>query len=113
MPIRAPRVCACGRVHAAGERCPQTVARDKARKARFDEQRPSARARGYDTKWDKARKTYLVAHPRCARCGAPATVVDHVTPHRGDMKLFWQRSNWQPLCTRCHSSTKQSEERRR
>jgi hypothetical protein len=28
------------------------------------------------------------------------------------MKLFWSRSNWQPLCVRCHSSVKQSRERR-
>ncbi|TIX74642.1 MAG: HNH endonuclease, partial [Mesorhizobium sp.] len=41
-----------------------------------------------------------------------ANVVDHVKPHRGDMRLFWSRSNWQPLCTPCHSSIKQSRERR-
>lgn len=31
-----------------------------------------------------------------------ATVVDHITPHKGDKALFWQRANWQPLCKRCH-----------
>lgn len=112
MPHAAPRVCSCGKVHASGERCPQTVARDRERKARFDEDRPSARERGYDTKWQQARAGFLAKHPTCARCGRPATVVDHVTPHRGDRKLFWDRANWQPLCTSCHSSTKQREERR-
>ena len=24
-------------------------------------------------------------------------------PHRGDMKLFWDESNWQPLCESCHN----------
>jgi 5-methylcytosine-specific restriction endonuclease McrA len=38
--------------------------------------------------------------------------VDHITPHRGDLKLFWQRSNWQALCTPCHSGRKQSQEKR-
>ena len=30
------------------------------------------------------------------------TVVDHIVPHRGDQKLFWDKSNWQPLCKACH-----------
>ena len=114
MPVAAPRVCGlCGGVHRSGERCPKAIERDRERKARHDEQRPSARERGYDTKWDKARAAYLAKHPKCVKCGAPATVVDHVIPHKGDMRLFWDRSRWQPLCTHCHSSRKQSEERRR
>ncbi|MFR3634507.1 MAG: HNH endonuclease [Sutterella sp.] len=24
-------------------------------------------------------------------------------PHKGDMALFWDQSNWQPLCHTCHS----------
>ena len=31
-----------------------------------------------------------------------ATVVDHIIPHRGDQKLFWDRGNWQALCKRHH-----------
>lgn len=112
MPTATPRVCACGKVHASGQRCPKAIERDRERKARHDEQRPSARERGYTSKWQQAREGFLAAHPKCAKCGAPATVVDHVTPHKGDKRLFWQRSNWQPLCTPCHSSTKQREERR-
>lgn len=82
------------------------------RKARHDQNRPSARERGYTSKWEKERAAFLALFPACARCGQPATVVDHITPHKGDRKLFWSRSNWQPLCRHCHSSTKQSEERR-
>jgi len=55
-----------------------------------------------------------------------ATVVDHIIPHRlkealndGDpvsiakaQKLFWSRSNWQPLCKQHHDSTKQRMEKR-
>ncbi|WP_314945899.1 hypothetical protein [Bradyrhizobium cosmicum] len=44
-------------------------------------------------------------------CGKPAVVVDHVKPHRGDRALFWDKRNWQPLCTHHHNSTKQSLER--
>ena len=32
----------------------------------------------------------------------PATVVDHIVPHRGDHALFWDEQNWQPLCKSCH-----------
>lgn len=40
----------------------------------------------------------------CADCRlAEATVVDHVRPHRGDRRLFWDRTNWQALCAPCHN----------
>lgn len=110
MPVRAPSIRACGCVVASGDRCQHMIARDRERKALHDQQRPSARERGYDSKWDKERAAFLRANPRCVMCAAPARVVDHKTPHRGDRKLFWQRSNWQALCTPCHSSRKQSQE---
>ncbi|MDE4173662.1 HNH endonuclease [Phaeobacter sp. PT47_59] len=43
-------------------------------------------------------------------CGAPATVVDHIKAHRGDERLFWGRTNWQPLCASCHNRHKQRQE---
>ena len=69
--------------------------------------RPSARERGYTTAWEKARAAYLRKHPLCRECEAqgrfvPATVVDHIKPHKGDMKIFWDSANWQPLCKQCH-----------
>jgi len=41
----------------------------------------------------------------------PATVVDHIIPHRGDQKLFWDTANWQALCKPHHDRDKQREER--
>jgi len=35
-----------------------------------------------------------------------ATVVDHITPHRGNTQLFWDSSNWQSLCEECHNGAK-------
>ncbi|MCE7031019.1 HNH endonuclease signature motif containing protein [Jiella avicenniae] len=78
--------------------------------------RPSARERGYDTKWDKERAAHLKAHPTCTRCGAPATVINHRIPHKRDFSkggLFWSRSNWEPVCAPCHNGPIQSEERRK
>jgi 5-methylcytosine-specific restriction protein A len=34
----------------------------------------------------------------------PATVVDHIEPHKGDMVKFWDETNHQGLCTPCHNS---------
>ena len=31
-----------------------------------------------------------------------ATVVDHIVPHRGDMRLFWDTKNWQAMAKSCH-----------
>ena len=69
---------------------------------RGDDRKTSAQ-RGYDTQWQRARLEFLRANPLCASClkegrTIAATVVDHVVPHRGDDRLFWDRSNWQSLC---------------
>ena len=68
--------------------------------------------RGYGYAWQQARLVHLNAHPLCVYCErddrvTAASVVDHVIPHRGDMTLFWDRTNWQSLCKHCHDSHKQ------
>jgi len=66
--------------------------------------------RGYGGRWQKERQEYLRLHPLCGMClprAVQATVVDHKVPHRGDLALFWDRSNWQSLCANHHSSDKQ------
>jgi 5-methylcytosine-specific restriction enzyme A len=78
--------------------------------------RASAHSRGYDSRWQRARVAYLVAHPLCRLCEqlgrvTAATVVDHVVPHRGDRALFWDSGNWQPLCKPCHDGAKARQER--
>jgi 5-methylcytosine-specific restriction enzyme A len=76
-------------------------------KRALDCERPSAARRGYGPRWRRARAAFLARHPLCAACRAqgrlvPATVVDHVVPHRGDRVLFWDESNWAPACKLCH-----------
>ena len=112
MPFKAPHICGCGRAIPWNVTCSCQVKRDRERKARHDANRLSARKRGYDASWQRERVVYLAANPYCRRCNAPATVVDHIQPHKGNRTLFWNRSNWQPLCTTCHSSAKQAAERR-
>ncbi len=78
--------------------------------------RRSAAARGYDSAWRRERKKFLAEHPLCLKCFdekkiVRATVVDHIKPHRGDMNLFWDRSNWQPLCKHHHDVKTMTEDR--
>ena len=113
MPTRAPSLRSCGCVLAQGEACQHSIKRDRERKAAFDLKRPTSRQRGYDSKWDQARKGFLAKHPNCSRCGAPATIVHHSIPHRGDKAIFWDRSKWVPACQPCHDGPMQSQEKRR
>jgi 5-methylcytosine-specific restriction protein A len=78
-------------------------------KRALDRQRPSAARRGYGARWRRARAAFLAQHPLCAACRAqgrvmPATIVDHVVPHRGDERLFWDETNWAPACKPCHDA---------
>ena len=74
-----------------------------------DRLRGGAAARGYDARWRESRAIFPKQHPLCAFCQAegkitPATVVDHIIPHRGDKTLFWDQANWESLCKECHDS---------
>lgn len=70
----------------------------------------------YGSRWQRAREQFLREHPLCVDHYArglvePSTVVDHIVPHKGDLTLFWRRSNWQALCKPCHDGAKQRAER--
>jgi 5-methylcytosine-specific restriction protein A len=74
-----------------------------------DARRGTSAQRGYGAKWQQARAGYLRLHPLCVQCEKqgrvfPATELDHIVPHKGDMVLFWTRSNWQGLCKPHHDS---------
>ncbi len=49
----------------------------------------------YDSaRWHRIRKLQLAEHPLCKFCAergivTPATICDHVEPHRGDINKFW------------------------
>jgi len=76
-----------------------------------DKRRGTAAERGYGRAWQKARAAYLAEHPLCVIAlthrsdeVVAAKVVDHIVPHRGDQVLFWDVSNWQAGCKRCHDA---------
>jgi 5-methylcytosine-specific restriction protein A len=68
-----------------------------------------------NTRWKQLRRVQLKNYPLCMLCQregrvALASVVDHITPHKGNKLLFWDFKNVQSLCYTCHNSTKQSAE---
>ena len=104
MPSRPPHPCSqpgCARL--TNERfCEE-------HKQETDWSRGSAAARGYDTRWRRARERSLAENPYCAECRkvgelVGATVVDHIRPHRGNEALFRDETNWQGLCSTHHQA---------
>jgi 5-methylcytosine-specific restriction enzyme A len=109
MPALAKRYCS-----QPGSRCSDFATKDGRCTAhqRKDSDTRSHQAQAwhklYGARWQRYRLVFLADHPLCVECegqGAiePATVVDHITPHRGDVALFWDGANHQPMCTACHN----------
>lgn len=84
---------------------------------------PSKRGRAswhylYNRKaWKQLRLDHLARHPLCVYCQregklTPATVVDHIQPHKGNIDLFLDSKNLQSLCKVHHDSSKQRAEAR-
>lgn len=72
-----------------------------------EQRRENSHRRGYTPQWYRMTKLFRADHPFCVECekagySVAATVVDHITPHRGNQELFWDRKNWQCLCKTCH-----------
>ncbi len=83
----------------------------------YDRARGGASERLYSARWAKASKAHLAMSPLCRYCELDghvraATVVDHLYPHRGDVRLFWMKRLWVSACKRCHDGFKQMIERR-
>jgi 5-methylcytosine-specific restriction enzyme A len=89
------------------------------------EPRRSAYARGYTKRWDRESKSFRLRYPLCgmrplgqvpvmSQCfleqrETPATLTDHVRPHRGDRLLMWDAiNNWQSMCDSCHARKTQA-----
>lgn len=121
MPSLAPKPCrhtACrALVRDGGGYC---LAHKREVKKQVEERRESSTKRGYGYKWQQAREVFLREHPlcECPECKAgelrvkASTVVDHIIPHKGDMKLFWDRKNWQAMSKPCHDKKTAKEDGR-
>jgi 5-methylcytosine-specific restriction protein A len=88
-----------------GRRCPEHMRQERRELAR---NRPNPAAMGYGHRWRKESRRFLRENPLCVLCRQAgriraSEVTDHKIPHKGDMVVFWDRTNWQALCWRCHS----------
>ena len=100
------RRCRCGALIETGKSCPCDP--------------KGANARGYNYQWQQASSRYLDEHPCCAHCGRTVYRgrqrrhprkghVDHIKPHQGSRRLFWDEDNWQTLCATCHGVKSRAE----
>ena len=119
MPTKLPSVCTktgCSGLVTEGV-CSKCGPRKRATNAAHDDQRGSARRRGYDVRWEKVRAMHLRAEPLCRICAAQgrvtvATLVDHVQPIAdGGERL--DDDNLQSLCARCHAKKTAEDVRKR
>lgn len=93
--------------------CKELVIKGKFCKNHQEEYRATTTKWGfmYNRKW-KAYRLRFLARPEnhwCCEClkhgvHTPATEVDHIIPHDGSIKLFWDMKNHQALCASCHSA---------
>lgn len=58
----------------------------------------------YDKTWFKYRLIFLRSNPKCYCCGKPATVVDHIVAHKGDVEKFKNTTNHLPMCKFDHDT---------
>jgi len=68
------------------------------------------------TRWRKLRALVLNEEPLCRLCErqgktTAADTVDHIKEHKGNVALFYDRDNLQPLCRPCHSGVKRVADR--
>ena len=113
----APRPCSypgCGTL-AFNSRCEK---HRRVESKQHDAKRGGANERGYTYRWQRESKVFLREHPLC-QCPAcdegrlrvrAALVVDHRVPHRGDMVLFWDQTNWQAMAKECHDAKTAAED---
>ena len=61
----------------------------------------------YSHRWNEYSKGRRRSFPLCAEClrqgkTKVAEATDHIVPHKGSYQLFWNYSNHQSLCKKCH-----------
>jgi 5-methylcytosine-specific restriction protein A len=103
MPYASPRPC-----RRSG--CPELVTGksgfcEKHRKEDnriYNAQRPESHKLYATPRWVRLRNAILDQNPFCNRCNGFADLVHHKRPHDGDVALFFDLDNLEPLCRRCH-----------
>lgn len=117
MPSTPSKPCAhmgCRRLAIAGtNRCEQH-ARQYNKAADSRRERPDKHLY-MSNRWKQLRLQQLHKEPLCAMCMSkgditPATVVDHIKPHKGNWQAFHDMDNLQSLCKQCHDTKTATED---
>jgi hypothetical protein len=92
---KTARVCAkpgCPEIVVGSTRCEAHALKSVAR-------RPSARAQGYDRKWEAFARNYIRRYPTCCvvGCNSPSKHVDHIDQQGPKGPRGYDPSNLQPL----------------
>ena len=100
MPMRPSSLCStpvCGGRAVRGGRCRLCL-------TRYEQQRGSATARGYDSEWEALRAQHLTAHPWCytGTCRKRAFDVDHIIAVRIAPHRRLDPTNLRSYCRACH-----------
>lgn len=87
------------------------------RRREYDRERRAPWHAWYSTEaWKRASDAFKASNPLCAECERNGRmtltqVTDHIKAHKGDLDLFWDQANWQPLCVACHNRKTALEEK--
>jgi len=78
------------------------------KRRRYENKKPEYSKLYHTRRWIRQSKLFLKRYPLCAEClrynvTTQAECVDHFVPHKGDLRLFWDKYNWQSLCTMHHN----------
>ena len=59
--------------------------------------------------WQRLSRQFLDENYICSECPSVSEHCDHIKPHGGNPKLFWDVRNWQALCASCHGKKTRKE----
>jgi 5-methylcytosine-specific restriction protein A len=104
-PARACRFSSCPHPAVSRGRCQLHAKPDEQHRHRYGS--PVYNDKRWRGRWG-LRAQALRDQPLCALClrqgrVSPATVADHIVPHRGDERLAFDATNLRSLCASCHS----------
>jgi len=106
MPSKAAKFCAkCSRLAVSGGLC--EVHQKQSQQQAYQRRDNKWLYLYHDPQWDRLRDAQLAKDPFCAECRGehlltPASVADHIKPHKGDPKLFYDADNLQSMCKQHH-----------
>lgn len=107
MKTRVCKKCGCGKTAVPGTNyCNKHAALQETDKRKVFTKRGKSNEWQYlyhTSEWRRRSKAFLQKYPSCFICGKPSAIADHIIPHRGDLTLFYDEGNLQPMCWSCHS----------